>query len=76
MNRHDANEFSDYLKHRRYKLLSIDELCEWLGFTRSQIYFWTSTDKIPHIKIERHLRFDPVQIQQWLDSKSNPWSGK
>ncbi len=44
---------------KKERLITIDELVEWLGFTKNQIYFGISEDRFFYMKIGRHLRFDP-----------------
>lgn len=53
------------------KLLSIDELSEILGVTKSTIYSWTSRNKIPHIKLsKRLLKFRKNDIEAWIAKKA------
>ena len=53
------------------KLLSIDELSEFLGVKKATIYAWTCQNKIPHIKLsKRLLKFKKADILKWLDRKS------
>lgn len=53
------------------KLLSIDELCEFLGVTKATIYSWTSNNKIPHVKLsKRLLKFREEEIKAWIIQKS------
>ncbi len=53
------------------KLWKIDELAEYLGVPRTWIYDRTQehfTERIPHYKLGKYLRFDPQspEFQEWL----------
>lgn len=50
--------------------LTTDELAQILRVRKSYIYELTYRHQIPFIKLGRFLRFDPEQIQSWLESKS------
>lgn len=56
------------LIHRN--LLTTDELARILKVKKSYLYELTYRHQIPYIKLGRFLRFDPEQIQSWLESKS------
>ena len=71
MNR-QQKEYDGQGLNENHRLLTIGELSEWLGFTKNQIYAWTHLEKIPSIKIGKHLRFDREHIRLWLESKYNP----
>jgi len=47
----------------------IDQICERLKVKRSFIYDLTCRKQIPHIKVGRLLRFDPDEINNWLQSQ-------
>ncbi len=46
--------------------LSIAVLAERLLVKRSTLYAWAEQGKIPHLKLGRLLRFDPDEIEAWL----------
>jgi excisionase family DNA binding protein len=53
------------------KLWKIEELAEYLGVPRPWIYDRTQehfTERIPHYKLGKYLRFDPQssEFQEWL----------
>ena len=48
--------------------LDIGALAERLRVKRSTIYAWTEQGKIPHLKLGRLLRFDPDEIEAWLQT--------
>lgn len=53
------------------KLWKIEELAEYLGVPRTWIYDRTQenfTERIPHYKLGKYVRFDPEsrEFQEWL----------
>jgi len=48
------------------KLLSIQEVCEYLKVSRSLVYKWVHYRQIPHIKIGTRVRFSPTYLERWL----------
>ena len=51
------------------RLLTIQDICELLKVPRSYVYYLTHTKKIPHFKINGHLRFRQSHIEEWLESQ-------
>ena len=51
-------------------IMTIDQLCAWLQLKKSFVYDLTSSNRIPFIKIGRHLRFRRSDIIGWLDEKT------
>jgi len=48
------------------KLIGIDDLCRILKLKRSYVYLLTHEKKIPHYKLNGHLRFRLSEIEEWL----------
>lgn len=48
--------------------LDIAALAERLWIKRSTLYAWAAQGRIPHRKLGRLLRFDPDEIEAWLQS--------
>ena len=48
------------------KLLTKQELAEYLNVKESTVYQWTHYRKIPYIKLGRFLRFDLDEVNEWL----------
>ena len=48
--------------------LDIAALTERLRIKRSTLYAWAEQGAIPHLKLGRLLRFDPDQIEAWLQN--------
>jgi excisionase family DNA binding protein len=54
------------------ELIDIDELSARIGVAKATIYQWVHRREetgIPHYKIGRLVRFDPLEIQAWLARK-------
>ena len=51
------------------RLLTTQEVCELLRVKKSYVYSLTHQKKIPHIKIQGHLRFWESEIVEWLKSQ-------
>ncbi len=52
------------------KLLTVQELAEMLGITKVSVYQLVWRKRIPAVQISKKcLRFDPVEIREWLSSK-------
>lgn len=51
----------------------IATLAERLQVKRSTLYAWAEQGNIPHLKLGRLLRFDPDEIEAWLqDHRREP----
>ena len=55
------------MKEPRFsRLMSIDELADYLGLKKQTIYNWLHQKKISGIKIGKVWRFDRREIEKWL----------
>ena len=52
------------------RLMTLDELAEYLGLGKQTIYNWLHQNKISGIKVGKVWRFDRKYIDQWLDKCS------
>ena len=52
------------------KLLTVEELCDYLHIRPSTIYKKTSGRQIPFVKVGSKLRFSQASIEGWLKSNS------
>ena len=50
-------------------LMSIKELAQMLCVKEAGIRQWIQLRQIPFLKIGRLIRFDPKEIQVWIESK-------
>jgi excisionase family DNA binding protein len=51
------------------RLLTVDELSQYMCTPVPTLYTWTHQKKIPHLKLGRALRFDRIEIDSWLQSR-------
>lgn len=47
-------------------ILTIDEMGEILGISRSQVYNMVNRDQIPYVRVGSRVRFIKSQIEAWL----------
>lgn len=55
-NKHPSNE----------KLMTVQEVCEWLTISRWSLYQMVSRGQIPHVKLGRRLRFVYSELDLWV----------
>ena len=53
-------------KKRMPRLMSVDELADYLGLQNQTIYNWLHSKRISGIKIGKVWRFDRKYIDDWL----------
>ncbi|MBU1998274.1 MAG: helix-turn-helix domain-containing protein [Candidatus Omnitrophota bacterium] len=54
------------------KLISLDELAEYLRLQRQTIYNWLYQGKISGIKVGGVWRFDRREIDSWIKTRRRP----
>ncbi|MBW2605029.1 MAG: helix-turn-helix domain-containing protein [Deltaproteobacteria bacterium] len=52
------------------KLLSVDDVCEYLGIGRDTIYKWISTKSLPAYRLGRLWKFKKKEVDKWLKTYS------
>ncbi|MCF7869681.1 MAG: helix-turn-helix domain-containing protein [Candidatus Omnitrophica bacterium] len=57
-------------KKRLPRLMTVEELADYLGLQKQTIYNWLHQKKISGIKIGKVWRFDRRYIDKWLKSLS------
>lgn len=50
-------------------LIRPDELAEGLKVAPATVYQWVKRGKIPYLQIEKCIRFDPQEVDEWLRFK-------
>lgn len=56
---------------RRDKLMSADELSDYLGIPIATLYQWRHKGTgPPAFRVGRHLRYDPAAVSSWLDAQT------
>ena len=59
------------------RLLTVQELAEYIGISKDTIYSHVSQRRIPFVKIGRLLKFDLKAIDDWIAQNSvMPMPGK
>lgn len=51
-------------------LLTADQVCDLLQVTKDWLYRQTAAGEFPHIKLGRHTRFRPMDVQEFLQAQS------
>lgn len=51
-----------------YRLLDVQEVATLTGQAKQSIYQMVSARKIPHVKIGHSVRFDPREIEEWIEN--------
>ncbi|MCP4307575.1 MAG: helix-turn-helix domain-containing protein [bacterium] len=50
-------------------LMSAEDVSEWLGIPKKTLYAWRYRREGPtSLKVGRHLRYRPADVEEWLDS--------
>ena len=49
--------------------MTVQDICELLKVPKSYVYWLTHSKRIPHFKINGHLRFRQSHIEKWLESQ-------
>lgn len=77
MLKHNKNEKKYYGKDAiADDIMTVEEVSEFLGFSRSKIYKMAQMEEIPAFKISRSWRFSRHDIMEWLSSLSTGVSEK
>ena len=50
--------------------LTVDDVASFLNLAKKTVYAMSSAGRIPAIKIGSVLRFDPVELADWIDSRT------
>ena len=53
------------------KLVGVKEVAEMLSVKPKTLYQWAELGQIPHLKINGCLRFDLIDITQWIKNCKN-----
>ncbi|MDE2490378.1 MAG: helix-turn-helix domain-containing protein [Elusimicrobia bacterium] len=58
------------------RLLTVDEVADWLRVKPRTVYQWVHEGYIPLIKIGALVRFDHAAVAAWLKTRSVPGRAK
>jgi excisionase family DNA binding protein len=53
------------------KLLTVEEIADYLQVKPSTIYQWTHQGFIPHVKLGNRVRFRLSQVDRWIEKREN-----
>jgi len=53
-------------------LLTVDEVAERLGVSATTVSRLVRERAIPHVRVRHALRFDPADLEAWLDAQRLP----
>ncbi len=60
----------------RERLVTVEELAQWLGVPTATIYRWRyHGDGPPSYKVGRHVRFRAAEVEEWLTTVRSPGDG-
>ena len=48
------------------RFLDIQGASQYTGISVTTLYKWVNQRKIPHIKMGRLLKFDPLKLDEWI----------
>lgn len=48
------------------RLLSVDDICEYLGIGRDTIYKWIESKGLPAYRLGRLWKFKKEEVDEWL----------
>lgn len=50
-------------------LLKADDLARTLKVSKGAVYAWVKRGLIPYLQLEKCIRFDPDEIEEWLKTR-------
>ena len=53
------------------RLLTPQQIADYLGVKTSTIYQWTHQGFIPHVKLGRFVRFREKTVMEWIGKREN-----
>lgn len=48
------------------KLLSVDDICDYLGIGRDTVYKWIEVKRLPAYRLGRLWKFKKEEVDRWL----------
>ena len=49
------------------KLLSVDDVCAYLGIGRDTIYKWIAAKRLPAYRLGRLWKFKKKEVDRWIE---------
>ena len=56
-------------KHEDDRLLTVEELAEYLSVSRWTVYSWVNKRRVPFVKAVQAVRFRKSAIDLWMSTK-------
>jgi len=53
----------------RERLLSVDDICEYLGVGRNTVYRWIETKGLPAYRLGRLWKIKKEEVDEWLNKR-------
>ena len=53
------------------RLLSVDDICKYLGIGKDTIYKWIETKELPAYRLGRLWKFKKEEVDMWLKKNSH-----
>jgi excisionase family DNA binding protein len=51
-------------------LMNYKQAAEYLSMSEGTLHQWVMVKRIPHIKLGKPVRFDPDEIDRWIDERA------
>lgn len=55
-------------KKESARLVTVEEIAEFLQVPASWVYARTASNTIPHVRVGRYVRFRKGEVMQWLQA--------
>jgi len=49
--------------------MTVSDLAAFLSVSKSLVYRWVEENEIPHYRFGKVVRFNTVEVKEWLDSQ-------
>jgi len=53
------------------RLLSVEEICQYLGLSRDTVYKWIETKGLPAYRLGRLWKFKKEDVDKWLEQHAS-----
>ena len=63
-----AKEMTEEIQPLQF--LTVEDVAQYLAVEESTIYSWCQENKIPHIRLNRMIRFRKEDINEWLEART------
>jgi excisionase family DNA binding protein len=52
------------------KLLTVAQVADRLGVAMDTVYKWVRAGRIPHVKLNKVVRFRPADLDRWIEANA------